>query len=105
MMGTGGGSPAKNLHLTSIEQGLLDFLTPDATGLSGIPEGGFENVVPNQLTLYPQPISPRMSNQDLVLYKHFGNETFHSSEIEDDNNVSVSTIILFINSILQFFNK
>lgn len=101
MMETGGGSPAKNLHLTSIEQGLLDFLTPDATRLSGIPEGGFEDVVPNQLT-YPQPISPRMSNQDLALYQHFGNETFHSSEIEDDNNASVSTTILFINSTAIF---
>ncbi|KMQ84877.1 thermostable monoacylglycerol lipase, partial [Lasius niger] len=89
MMGTGGGSPAKNLHLTSIEHGLLDFLTPDAIGLTGISEGGFEDVVPNQLTLHPQPISPRMPNQnDLALHQHFGNKTFNSSEIEDDNNAS-----------------
>ncbi|XP_029172023.1 uncharacterized protein LOC114941265 isoform X2 [Nylanderia fulva] len=86
MMGTGGGSPAKNLQLTLIEQSLLDFLTPDATGLSGISEGGFEDVMPNQLILCSQPISPRIPNQDLALH-NFSNEIFHSSEIED-NNVS-----------------
>ncbi|XP_029156181.1 uncharacterized protein LOC114928982 isoform X2 [Nylanderia fulva] len=86
MMGTGGGSPAKNLQLTLIEQSLLDFLTPDATGLSGIPEGGFEDVMPNQLILCSQLISPRIPNQDLALH-NFSNEIFHSSEIED-NNVS-----------------
>lgn len=43
-MGTGGGSP-KNLHLSVVENLLIDFLTPDAIGLSNVPEGGFENII------------------------------------------------------------
>lgn len=43
-MGTGGGSP-KNLQLTTVENALIDFLTPDACGLTNISEGGFENEI------------------------------------------------------------
>lgn len=42
MMGTGGGSP-KELELPEIENALLNFLTPDASGLKNLPEGGFTN--------------------------------------------------------------
>ncbi|XP_020296799.1 uncharacterized protein LOC109861525 [Pseudomyrmex gracilis] len=44
MMSTGGGS-SKHLQLTGIEKALIDFLTPDASGLTGIPEGGIEDIM------------------------------------------------------------
>jgi len=37
--GTGGGQP-KILDTSPSEEDLLDFLTPEASGMSGIPEGG-----------------------------------------------------------------
>lgn len=43
-MSTGGGS-SKHLQLTGIEKALIDFLTPDASGLTGIPEGGIEDIM------------------------------------------------------------
>lgn len=46
MMGTGGGSPI-DLQLSATENALLNFLTPDASGLSEISEGGFTNVMPS----------------------------------------------------------
>lgn len=46
MMGTGGGSP-KDLQLSVTENTLLNFLTPDASGLKKILEGGFTNVIPS----------------------------------------------------------
>jgi len=46
MMGTGGGSP-KDLELCATENSLLNFLTPDASGLKYISEGGFTDVIPS----------------------------------------------------------
>lgn len=48
--GTGGGPP-KKIIFTEIEEDLLDFLTPDASGLSHIPEAGFSNQSFHQQTL------------------------------------------------------
>lgn len=56
MIGTGGGSP-KHLQLTAIEKALLEFLTPDASGLTGIPEGGIEDVMPNSNYNETSPLS------------------------------------------------
>lgn len=38
-LGTGGGSPIK-IDLSSLEEELLDFLTPEAAGLENVPQGG-----------------------------------------------------------------
>lgn len=38
-MGTGGGQP-KSLYTSPSEDDLLEFLTPEASGMSDIPEGG-----------------------------------------------------------------
>ncbi|KAL0101883.1 hypothetical protein PUN28_018436 [Cardiocondyla obscurior] len=38
-MKTGGGSP-KNVNFSSLEENLLEFLTPEAASLLNIPEGG-----------------------------------------------------------------
>ncbi|XP_071628772.1 uncharacterized protein [Temnothorax longispinosus] len=46
MMGTGGGSP-KDLQLSATEDALIKFLTPDASGLKDISEGGFTDVMPS----------------------------------------------------------
>ncbi|KYN21868.1 hypothetical protein ALC57_05762, partial [Trachymyrmex cornetzi] len=46
MMGTGGGSP-KDLQLSGSENALLNFLTPDASGLRDISEGGFTDMTPS----------------------------------------------------------
>jgi len=46
MIGTGGGS-SKDLQLCGTENALLNFLTPDASGLKDISEGGFTNVIPS----------------------------------------------------------
>ncbi|XP_025997498.2 uncharacterized protein LOC105203464 isoform X3 [Solenopsis invicta] len=46
-LGTGGGSPIK-ISFSSLEEDLLEFLTPESVGLSNIPQGGFdiaENVI------------------------------------------------------------
>lgn len=40
--GTGGGPP-KKVVFTEVEEDLLDFLTPDASGLMDIPQPGFSN--------------------------------------------------------------
>jgi len=44
---TGGGSPIK-IYFSSLEEELLEFITPEAAGLDNIPQGGFdvyENVI------------------------------------------------------------
>lgn len=46
MMGIGGGSP-KDLQLFITENALLNFLTPDTSGLKEISEGGFTSVIPS----------------------------------------------------------
>lgn len=43
MMATGG--EPKNLQLCAVENALIDFLTPDAVGLSNVSEGGLENII------------------------------------------------------------
>jgi len=42
-----GGESSKYLQLTIIKKKLIKFLTPDASGLTGIPESGIENVMPS----------------------------------------------------------
>ncbi|XP_018392469.1 PREDICTED: uncharacterized protein LOC108771627 [Cyphomyrmex costatus] len=39
MQGTGGG-PSINISFTNFEEEVIEFLTPEAAGLEGIPEGG-----------------------------------------------------------------
>jgi len=46
MTGMGGGL-SKYLQLTIIKKKLIKFLTSDASGLTGIPESGIENVMPS----------------------------------------------------------
>lgn len=43
--GTGGGPPKVKV-LTSLEMELLDFLTPEASGLDNIAQGGFQYLTP-----------------------------------------------------------
>ncbi|KAL0110638.1 hypothetical protein PUN28_013904 [Cardiocondyla obscurior] len=52
-MKTGGGSP-KNVNFSSLEENLLEFLTPEAAGLLNIPEGGIylsNNILQEQTTM------------------------------------------------------
>lgn len=46
--GSTGGGPPKILDLNPSEEDLLEFLTPDASGMSGIPEGGAIGDSPSQ---------------------------------------------------------
>ncbi|KYQ47478.1 hypothetical protein ALC60_13499, partial [Trachymyrmex zeteki] len=39
MQGTGGG-PSINISFTNFEEEVIEFLTPEAAGLEGIPKGG-----------------------------------------------------------------
>lgn len=91
MMGTGGGSP-KNLRLTTVENALIDFLTPDATGLSNIPEGGLENIIssnnPRQDLNYSPSCSPAQKGNILQEIVSKGDQYYSSlSPIEDDTNI------------------
>lgn len=40
-LGTGGGSPIM-ISFSSLEEELLDFITPEAAGLDNIPQGGID---------------------------------------------------------------
>lgn len=40
-LGTGGGLPIK-IFFSSLEEELLEFITPEAAGLDNIPQGGFD---------------------------------------------------------------
>ena len=72
-MRTGGGSP-KKLQLTTVENELIDFLTPDAAGLSNISEGGFgdsnfmdSSIVQNEKQYYSTLLSTEeKSNVDKI---------------------------------------
>ncbi|KAL0105521.1 hypothetical protein PUN28_016885 [Cardiocondyla obscurior] len=58
-MKTGGGSP-KNVNFSSLEENLLEFLTPEAAGLLNIPEGGIYLSNNNQGKFFGHPVYTHM---------------------------------------------
>lgn len=89
MMGTGGGSP-KDLQLSATEDALIKFLTPDASGLRDIPEGGFTDV---------------MSSYDNNKTLSSSTSSYNIEEKQDDTEdiVSNDIMILFYFFVILFF--
>lgn len=90
-MGTGGGSP-KKLQLTSVENALIDFLTPDAAGLSNISEGGLENISNNnsRQDQYSSNLSPSIIYSSAQKEKRIEEIQYYSSPlsfVEDETNI------------------
>lgn len=59
--GTGGGPPKVKM-LTILEKELLDFLTPEASGLDDIAQGGFQYLTPEQSSIKTRKLTEDATN-------------------------------------------
>lgn len=88
MIRTGGGS-SKDLQLSITENALLNFLTPDASGLKEISESGFTNVIPSydNTKTFSSSVSYNIEEQEDEVEEVFSNDEMLNLESYEMNSL------------------